>query len=143
MTQSTLRAQSRSGRISQRGDIALTEELRCAILRAEGLALRRGLVFRGAQRYDKVGGIVSKWKLCDVGRNRATCPWIRIARPEVLGGDEDVRRAKIADLEIHKSKRRKVGCAEPVPRKLSLGQPIRFTSGETSDRFAVCRRKGQ
>ena len=37
-TQSTLRVQSRSGRISQRGDIAPAEELRCAILRAEDLA---------------------------------------------------------------------------------------------------------
>ena len=142
-TQSTLRAQSRSGRISQRGDIAPVEELRCAILRAEGLALRRGWVSRGAQRCDKVGDIVSKWKSCDEGGDCATCAWIRIAQLKVLRVDEDVRCAKIADLGIHKSKKRDVGCAEPGPRHLSLGQPIRFTSGETSDRFAVCRRKGQ
>ena len=70
MTQSTLRAQSRSGRISQRGDIAPAEELRCARLRAEGLALRRGWVSRGARRCDTVGDIVSKWKLRNVGKNR-------------------------------------------------------------------------
>ena len=137
-----LRAQSRSGKISQRGDIASAEELWCAILRAEGLALRRGLVFHDAQRCDRVGGIVSKWKLCDEGRDCATCAWIRIARLKVLRVDEDVRCAKIADLGIHKSKKRDVGCAEPGPRHLSLVQPIRFTSGETSDRFAVCCRKG-
>ena len=97
----------------------------------------------GAQRCDKVGGIVSKWKSCDAGRNRATCAWIRIARLKVLRVEGDVRCADIADLVTHRSKRRKVGCAEPGPRHLSLGQPIRFTSGETSDRFAVCRQKGQ
>ena len=143
MTQSTLRVKSRSGRISQRGDIAPAEELWCARLRAEGLALRRGWVSCGAQRCNKVGDIASKWKLCDVGRNRATCAWIGIARLKVLRVDEDVRCAEIADLVIHRSKERKVGCAEPGPRHLSLGQPIRFTSGETSDRFVVCRRKGQ
>ena len=75
MTQSTLRVQSRSGKISQRGDIAPAEELRCAILRAEDLALRKGWVSHGAQRCDKVGNIVSKWKSCDAGRKRATCAW--------------------------------------------------------------------
>ena len=143
MTQSTLRVQSRSGKISQRGDIAPAEELRCVILRAEDLVLRKGWVSRGAQRCDKVGGIVSKWKLCDVGRNRATCAWIRIARLKVLRVDGDVRCTDIADLMTHRCKKREVGCAEPGPRHLSLGQPIRFTSDETSDRFAVCRRKGQ
>ena len=62
--------QSRSGKISQRGDIASAEELRCAILRAEGLALRRGWVSRGARRGDTIGDIVSKWKLRNVGKNR-------------------------------------------------------------------------
>ena len=143
MTQSTLRVQSRSGKILQRGDIALAEELRCAILRAEGLALRRGWVSRGAQRCDKVGDIVSKWKLCDVGRNRATCAWIRIARLKVLRVEGDVRCADIVDLVTRRSKRKEVGCTEPGPRHLSLVQPIRFTSGETSDHFVVCRRKGQ
>ena len=76
MTQSTLRAQSRSGRISQRGDIAPAEELRCTILRAEDLALRKGWVSHSAQRCNKVGGIVSKWKPCDAGRN------VRLARGE-------------------------------------------------------------
>ena len=135
--------QSRSGKISQRGDIAPAEELRCAILRAEGLALRRGWVSRGAQKCDKVGNIVSKWNLCDVGRNRATCAWVRIARLKVLRVEGDVRCADIVDLATHRSKRKEVGCIEPGPRHLSLGQPIRFTSSETSDRFAVCRRKGQ
>ena len=98
---------------------------------------------RGVQRCDTGGDIVSKWKLRDVGRNRATCAWIRIARLKGLRVEGDVRCADIADLVTHRSKRRKVGCAEPGPRHLSLGQPIRFTSGETSDRFVVCRRKGQ
>ena len=131
--------QSRSGKISQRGDIAPAEELRCAILRAEGLALRRGLVFRGAQRCDRVGGIVRKWTWCDEGRDCATCAWIRIARLKVLRVERDVRCTDIVDLVTHRSKKRGVGCTEPGPRNLSLGQPIRFTSGETSDRFAVYR----
>ena len=143
MTQSTLRVQSRSGNISQRGDIVPIEELRCTILRAEGLALRRAWVSRGAQRCDKVGNIVSKWKLCDAGRNRATCAWVGIARVKVLRVEGDVRCADIVDLVTRRRKRKEVGCAEPGPRHLSLGQPIRFTSGETSDRFAVCCRKGQ
>ena len=90
MTQSTLRVQSRSGRISQRGDITPAEELWCAILRAEGLALRRGWVSHGAQRCDKVGDIVSKWELCDKGGNRATCVWVRIARRKGLRVEGDV-----------------------------------------------------
>ena len=98
---------------------------------------------RGAQRCDKVGDIVSKWKLCDVGRNRVTCAWIRIARLKVPRVDGDVRCADIADLVTHRSKKREVGCVEPGPRHLSLGQPIRFTSGETSDRFAVYCQKVQ
>ena len=98
---------------------------------------------RGAQRCDKVGDILSKWNFCDMGRNRATCTWIRIARLKVLRVEGDVRCANIADFVTHRSKRREVGCAEPGPRHLSLGQPIRFTLGETSDRFTVCRRKGQ
>ena len=102
MTQSTLRVQSRSGRISQRGDIAPTEELRCARLRAEGLALRRGWVSRGARRCDTVGDIVSKWKLRKVGRIRATCVWVRIARRKGLRVEGDVRCAAIADLVTHK-----------------------------------------
>ena len=55
----------------------------------------------------------------------------------------EVRCAELVDLEARRSRRKEVGCAEPGPRHLSLGQPIRFTSGETSDRFAVCRQKGQ
>ena len=81
--QSTLRAQSRSGKISQRGDIASAEELRCEILRAEGLALRRGWVFHGAQKCGKVGNIVGKWKLCDVRGNRMTCAGLSIAQVKV------------------------------------------------------------
>ena len=138
-----LRVQSRSGRISQRGDIAPAEELRCMILRAEGLAWRRGWVSRGAQRRDKGGDIVSKWKLCDVRGNRATCARLSIARVEVLRVEGDVRCAELVDLVARRRERKEVGCAEPGPRHLSLGQPIRFTSGETSDRFAVCCQKGQ
>ena len=143
MIQSTLRVQSRSGKISQRGDIAPAEELRCAILRAEGLALRRGWVFRGAQRCDMVGSIVSKWKLCDARGNRATCAGLSIARVEALRVEGDVRCTELVDLVAHRSKKEEVGFSELGPRHLSLGQPIRFTSGETSDRFAVCCRKGQ
>ena len=134
--------QSRSGKISQRGDIAPAEELRCAILRAEGLVLRRGWVFRGVQRCGKVGNIVSKWKLCDARGNCATCAGLSIARVKVLRVEGDVRCAELVDLVARRRKRKEVGCTEPGPRHLSLGQPIRFTSGETSDRFAVCRRKG-
>ena len=101
-----LRVQIRSGRISRRGNIAPAEELRCTILRAEDLALRKGWVSRGAQRCDKVGNIVSKWKSCDAGRNRATCAWRRIARLKVLRVEEDVRCAAIADLVTHRGKRR-------------------------------------
>ena len=100
-------------------------------------------MFRGAQRCDRVGGIVSKWKLCDEGRDCATYAWIRIAWLKVLRVEGDVRCAELVDLVAHRRKGKEVGCPEPGPRHLSLGQPIRFTSGETSDRFAVCCRRGQ
>ena len=61
----------------------------------------------GAQRCDTVGYIVSKWELRDVGRNRATCAWIRIARSKGLRVEGDVRCAEIADLVTHRSKERK------------------------------------
>ena len=134
---------SHGGRVSQRDDTASTEELRCTILRAKGLALRRGWVFRSVQRCGKVGNIVSKWKLCDERGNGATCAGLSIARVKVLRVEGDVRCAELVDLVARRSKRKEVGCTEPGPRHLSLGQPIRFTSGETSDHFAVCRRKGQ
>ena len=75
-------------------------------------------------------------RLCDlrVDKNRTA---------KVLRVEGDVRCAEIAGLGVHRSKKRDVGCAEPGPRHLSLGQPIRFTLGETSDRFVVCRRKVQ
>ena len=104
LTQSTLRVQSRSGKISQRGDIAPAEELQCARLRAEGLALRRGWVSRGARRCDTVGDIVIKWKLRDVGRIHATCVWIRITRLKGLRVEGDVRCADIVDLVTYKEK---------------------------------------
>ena len=100
-------------------------------------------MFRGAQRCGKVGNIVSKWKLCDARGNRATCAGLSIARVKVLRVEGDVRCAELVDLVARRSKRKEVGCAKPGPRHLSLGQPIIFTSGETSDRFAVCCRKGQ
>ena len=100
-------------------------------------------MFRGAQRCGKVGNIVSKWKLCNARGNRATCAGLSIARVKVLRVEGDVRCVDIVDLVTHRSKRREVGCTEPGSRHLSPSQPIRFTSGETSDRFAVCRRKGQ
>ena len=86
---------------------------------------------------------MSKWKLCDTGGNRATCAGLSIARVKVLRVEGDERCAELVDLVARRSRGKEVGCAEPGPRHLSLGQPIRFTSGETSDRFAVCRRKGQ
>ena len=98
---------------------------------------------RGAQRCGKVGNIVSKWELCDAGGDHATCAGLSIAQVEVLRAEGNVRGAGLVDLVERRSKRKEVGCAEPGPRHLSLGQPIRFTSGETSDRFAVCCRKGQ
>ena len=99
---------------------------------------------RDAQRCDKVGDIVSKWNSCDAGRNRATCAWIRIAQLRELRVDGDVRGVDIADLATNRRKRRKLGLQQNMVQDTSvLGQPIRFTSGETSDRFAVCRRKGQ
>ena len=75
-------------------------------------------------------------ELCDlrVDKNRTV---------KVLRVEGDVRCADIADLVTHRGKRREVGCLEPSPRHLILDQPIRFTSGETSDRFAVYRQKGQ
>ena len=62
----------------------------------------------GAQRCDTVGDIVSKWELHDVGRNRATCAWIRIAGSKGLRVEGDVRCAEIADLVTHKSKKKKI-----------------------------------
>ena len=72
-----------------------------------------------------------------------TCTGLSIARVKVVRVEGDVRCVELVDLVARRSKRQEVGCTEPGPRHLSLGQPIRFTSGETSDRFAVCRRKGQ
>jgi len=100
-------------------------------------------VFRGAQRCGKDWNAASKWKLCDVRGNRATGAGLSIARVKVLRVEGDVRCAELVDLVAHRGKEKEVGCAEPSPRHLSLGLPIRFTSGETSDRFAVCCRKGQ
>ena len=86
---------------------------------------------------------MSKWKLCDVRGNRATGAGLSIARVKVLRVEGDVRCAGLVDLVAHRKKAKEVGCPEPGRRHLSLGQPIRFTSGETSDHFAVCCRKGQ
>ena len=94
-------------------------------------------MFRGAQRCSKDWSVASKWKLCDVRGNRVNCAGLSIARVKVLRVEGDVRCAELVDLVARKSKREEVGCVEPGPRHLSLGQPIRFTSGETSDRFAV------
>ena len=98
---------------------------------------------RGAQRCGKDWNAVSKWKLYDVRGNRVTCAGLSIAQVEVLRVEGNVRGAELVDLVACRSKRKEVGCAEPGPRHLSLGQPMRFTSGETSDRFAVYCRKGQ
>ena len=98
---------------------------------------------RGAHKCGKVGNIVSKWKLCDARGNRANCAGLSITWVKVLRVEGDVRCAELVDLVARRSNKEEVGCAEPGPRHLSLGQPIRFTSGETSERFAVCCRKGQ
>ena len=100
-------------------------------------------MFRVAQRCDRVGSIVSKWELCVAGGKPCDLRRVSIARVEALRVEGDVRCAELVDLVACRSKKEEVGCSEPGPRHLSLGQPIRFTSGETSDRFAVCRRKGQ
>ena len=68
------------------------------ILRAEGLALRRGWVFRGAQRCGKVGNIVSKWKLCDERGNRATCAGVGFAQVKVLRVKGNVQCTELVGL---------------------------------------------
>ena len=57
-----LRALNRGGRISQRGDTASAEELRCAVPQVEDLALGRSCVSHGARRCDKAGDIASQGK---------------------------------------------------------------------------------
>ena len=62
---------------------------------------------RGAQRYDKVGNIVSKWKLCDARGNRATCVGLSIARVKVLRVEGEVRCAELVDLGARGSRIKK------------------------------------
>ena len=100
-------------------------------------------MFHGVQRSGKEWEAASKWKLCDARGIRATGAGLSIAWEKVLRVEGDVRCAGLFDLVAHRKKAREGGCPEPGPRHLSLGQPIRFTSGETSDCFAVCCRKGQ
>ena len=100
-------------------------------------------MFCGAQKHSKDWKAASKWKLCDARGIRATGAGLSIAWEKVLRVEGDVRCAGLVDLVAHRKRGKEVGCPEPGPRHLSLGQPIRFTSGETSDRFAVCCRKGQ
>ena len=61
-TRATLSALNRGGRISQRGDTAPAEELRCAIPQVEDLALGRSCVSHGAWRCGKVGDIATQGK---------------------------------------------------------------------------------
>ena len=53
---------NRGGRISQRGDTAPAEELRCAIPQVGDLALGRSCVSHGARRCGKFGDIVTQGK---------------------------------------------------------------------------------
>ena len=61
-TRATLSALNRRGRISQRGDIASAEKLRCAIPQVEDFALGRSFVSHGAWRCGKAGDIASQGK---------------------------------------------------------------------------------
>ena len=78
-TRATLSVLSRGGRISQRGDTAPVEELRCAIPQVEDLALGRSCVSHGVRRCSKVGDIAGKWELCEGGRDHATCTRIEVS----------------------------------------------------------------
>ena len=57
-----LSALNRGGRISQRGDTAPAEELRCVIPQVEDLELGRSYVSYGVRRCGKVGDIVTQGK---------------------------------------------------------------------------------
>ena len=58
-TRATLSALSRGGRISQRGDTASAEELRCTIPLVEDLALGRSYMSHSARRCNKARDIMS------------------------------------------------------------------------------------
>ena len=84
----------------------MTMMMMMMILRAEGLELRRGWVFRGAQRCGKDWNAASKWELCEVRGNCATCAGLSIAQVEVLRVKGNVRRAELVDLVARRSKRK-------------------------------------
>ena len=64
-TRAMLSALNHGGRISQRGDIASAEKLRCATPWVEDLALNRSFVLHGARRCGEIGTIVRRKKLCE------------------------------------------------------------------------------
>ena len=55
-------------------------------------------MLRGVQRCGKDWNAASKWKLCDVRGNGATCAGLSIAQVEVLRVNGNVRRAELVDL---------------------------------------------
>ena len=66
-----LSALNRGGRISQRGDTASVEELRCAIPLVEDLALGRSCVSHGVRRCDKAGAIARLGKVRNREKDRS------------------------------------------------------------------------
>ena len=67
-TRATLSALNHKGRISQRGDTAPAEELRCAIPQVKDLVLGRNCVSHRARRCGKVGDIADPRKCALQGR---------------------------------------------------------------------------
>ena len=64
-------------------------------------------MFRGAQRCDKVGSIVSKWELCDAGGKPCDLRRVSIARVEALRVEGNVRCAEQIDLVARRSRKKK------------------------------------
>ena len=54
----------------------------------------------GARRCGKVGDIAGKWKLREVGRDRATCARIEVSRLVELRVEEIARRVEIEALQL-------------------------------------------
>ena len=85
------------GRISQRGDTASAEELRCAIPQVEDLALGRSCMPHGARRCGKVGDITTQGK-CASALNRGG----RISQRGDTASVEELRCAilQVEDLAL-------------------------------------------
>ena len=87
-----LSALSRGWRVSQEGDTAPAEELRCATPWVEDLALNRSFVSHGVWRCGEIGTIVRRKKSCEERRTRATRARVETLRLEELRDDGIVRR---------------------------------------------------